>query len=94
MAAAESILGQIVASTSGRDAGHVYVVVGLVPPNFLLLADGRGRRIANPKKKNVRHVKRVQQDVSQLADKFRSGAKVTDEDLRQALATIGSSDKQ
>ncbi|EAX47680.1 conserved hypothetical protein [Thermosinus carboxydivorans Nor1] len=94
MTAAGTILGQIVASTSGRDAGHVYVVVGIVPPNFLLLADGRGRRIANPKKKNVRHVKRVQPVVTHLADKFASGAKVTDEDLRQALATIGSPDKQ
>lgn len=45
--------GQIVRSTAGRDAGHAYVVLGWNKPQTLLVADGRGRKVASPKKKTL-----------------------------------------
>ena len=46
-----NIPGHIVISATGRDAGHAYVVLGWYKPQTLLVADGRGRTVSNPKKR-------------------------------------------
>jgi ribosomal protein L14E/L6E/L27E len=51
-----SNLGKIVYSKSGRDKGKMFIIVGVVDENFVLLADGDLRKIENPKLKNIRHV--------------------------------------
>ncbi|MGL5511783.1 MAG: KOW domain-containing RNA-binding protein [Sporomusa sp.] len=78
-------LGHIVISSAGRDADHAYVVLGWYKPQTLLVADGRGRKVVSPKKKNVKHVKR-HSIANSLAEALLSGIKVTDEQVRQALA--------
>ena len=42
-------------SLAGHDRGKVFVVVDLTE-EYALLADGRGRTSAEPKKKNRRHI--------------------------------------
>lgn len=49
-------LGKIVYSKSGRDKGKMFIIVGVVDENFVLLADGDLRKIENPKLKNIKHV--------------------------------------
>lgn len=41
---------------AGRDQGRLFVIVGLVNENFVLLADGDLRKIENPKVKNIKHI--------------------------------------
>lgn len=72
-------------SKAGRDAGKHYVVIGYGAEPFILLADGRTRRVDNPKKKNVRHVVVHQAIAGAVAEKVRQGQRVTDGDIRQAL---------
>lgn len=78
-------IGQLVSSKTGRDAGKHYVVVGFGTAPFILLADGRTRRVDHPKKKNVRHVMVHQAIADAVAEKVRQGQRVTDGDIRQAL---------
>jgi ribosomal protein L14E/L6E/L27E len=47
--------GQIVRSLAGHDAGRLYWVVDS-EGDFLLLADGKHRRLTQPKRKRRRHV--------------------------------------
>ncbi|MCL2078117.1 MAG: KOW domain-containing RNA-binding protein [Oscillospiraceae bacterium] len=50
-------IGTIVKSVSGRDKGSFYAVVGYdEEANAPLIADGRRRKIENPKRKNPRHI--------------------------------------
>lgn len=79
--------GYIVISSAGRDAGHAYVALGWYKPQTLLVADGRGRKVASPKKKNVKHVTR-NSIAAKLAEMLAGGIKPTDENIRQALAQI------
>jgi large subunit ribosomal protein L14e len=77
-------VGQLVRSNAGRDSGHVYLVIGAVGPATLLLADGRGRRAARPKRKNIRHIsvlKFIDKGVAAKVD----GRQATDEEIRQAI---------
>lgn len=78
----------IVVSATGRDAGHAYVVLGWYKPQTLLLADGRGRTVSNPKKKNVKHVKQLDTIANKVTDALVKGSPITNEDIRQDLAHI------
>lgn len=47
--------GMMVRSLAGRDKGGFMVVVS-ADKGFVFLADGKERKLASPKKKNIRHI--------------------------------------
>lgn len=78
--------GHIVKSVQGRDIGQIYIVLEVKNPPFVLVADGRGRTMQKPKRKNIRHMK-LGSVANEVAAKLKSGAKITDLELRQAIMT-------
>ena len=50
--------GEIVLSLNGRDAGKLFCVVG-TQNGFADIADGKGRKLATPKRKREKHLKGV-----------------------------------
>ncbi len=81
------LVGMVVTSQAGRDAGDRYVVVGAAGADMVLVADGRRRGTDRPKKKNVKHLV-VHGPAGQLASRLREGGRVSDEELRAALASV------
>jgi ribosomal protein L14E/L6E/L27E len=81
-------MGQLVTSVAGRDQMQVYLVVGVKNNKILLLVNGRERKMANPKQKNIRHVNVLKSIAKGLAEKLQSGMKVTDEEIRQAIQVL------
>ena len=81
--------GTVVISRAGRDKGRLLAVVGN-DGRFVLVADGKERPLARPKKKNPLHlaVTRITVEVDGVSDKA----------LRRALRDIseksGSADEQ
>lgn len=61
-------IGQLVCSTLGRDKGRVYLVIGILDSNRLLVADGKYRKIEKPKKKNIKHVSKLPLFVAEVAE--------------------------
>ena len=49
---------QIVRSRAGHDRDQLFLVVA-VDGSYVLLADGKRRRVEHPKRKNVKHVQAV-----------------------------------
>lgn len=78
----------IIISLAGRDKGQLFYVVG-VEENFVHLADGKGRKLENPKRKKLKHVRRVSRTDTRVADKLLRGDKVLNSELRRDLATFG-----
>ena len=77
--------GRLAISTAGRDAGKVYIIVGRDRERWLL-ADGVGRKLANPKKKNNGHVEiPKQEENSKLAVMIEEKQRGCDEAIRQTL---------
>ena len=64
----------IVRSDAGRDKGKLFVVLA-VEGEYLLLADGKSRKLESPKRKKRRHVLFVAEDNSRLADKIKRSQK-------------------
>jgi len=54
-------LGQIVKITRGKEAGSFAVIVGIVDHKTVLLADGTRRTGAAPKRKNIAHIRLLDQ---------------------------------
>ena len=81
--------GQIVRATAGRDKGELFFVTGQ-EGELLLLANGKGRTLAAPKRKKPRHVARLDQgDFRHPAvEKLQQGQTVSDRELRRALAAF------
>ena len=79
---------EIVKSAAGRDKGQFFFVLE-TEGDFLLLADGRKRRLECPKRKKRKHVEFVPASQSAAAEKIRCGENITNRELRKALAVFG-----
>ena len=76
----------VVRSAAGRDKGDLFLVLG-TQGDFLLLADGRKRRLECPKRKKRKHVEFVPASQSAAAEKIRCGD-ITNRELRRTLAPL------
>ena len=80
------MIGRLVRSKAGRDKGRYYLVLARAA-DILYLADGRKRGIANPKKKNIRHVQLVHKVAADLVSK-KNGELPSDLEIRAAMAEL------
>lgn len=79
----------IVRAVAGRDQGNLFFVLA-TEGDFLVLADGKKRRIETPKRKRRKHAVFVAHGAGAVARKIQSDEKVTNSELRKAIAAIGS----
>lgn len=70
--------GMVVYSAAGHDTGTYYLVLS-VEGMFALLANGRRRKLENPKRKSVRHIRKTN---------ARMQSPATDKALREALRAL------
>ena len=75
----------IVRSDAGRDKGKIFAVLA-VEGEYLLLADGKSRKVEHPKRKKRRHVLFVSAEETRLSDKINRGEKITNSELRRTRA--------
>ena len=75
----------IVRSDAGRDKGKLFIVLA-VQGEYLLLADGKSRKVESPKRKKRKHVLFVAADETRVSQKIISDEKITNSELRRTLA--------
>ena len=78
----------IVISLAGRDKDKLFYVMD-TEDNYVFLADGKGRKLENPKRKKLKHVRRVTRTETRVAMKILNGDKVLNSELRRDLAAFG-----
>lgn len=78
-------VSDLVRSKNGRDAGKTFFVVG-ADGEMALIADGRARRLENPKRKKVKHLEFLAVSSGRTAEKLRQGERVTNSEIRRAIA--------
>ena len=82
----------IIISLAGHDAGKLFFVVDTYE-QFVWIADGRGRKLESPKRKKRKHIQRLPQTDSRVAEKIRNGDKVLNSELRRELTVFGQAFK-
>ncbi len=78
----------LVISLAGRDKGQLFYVVK-IDSGYAYLANGKGRKLENPKRKKLIHVQKISWTDTRIADRIRSGSNVLNSELRRDLAVIG-----
>ena len=78
-------IGSVVVSKAGRDQGRLFLVVGEVDDDFVLIANGDLRKMDRMKKKRRKHLKPTGTVVQALRDRISNGEKVEDHELRAWL---------
>ena len=81
----------IVLSDAGRDRGKLFFVMS-VEGEFLLLADGKSRKVEAPKRKKRRHTLLVASKETRVSLKIKGEEKVTNSELRRELAVFRETD--
>ena len=79
------IISDVVLSTTGRDKGKIFYVIG-IEDDLLLLANGKDRTLDKPKRKKQKHVQKVLRSETRVAGKILAGDKVLNSELRRDLA--------
>lgn len=77
--------GGICQSRQGRDKGRYYLIKSVDAKGFVMLVDGNFKRLASPKKKNVRHINLLPDKAVAIAEKLLQGKQVFDTEIYSAL---------
>ena len=77
--------GQVVLSTCGRDVGKLQMVLEILDDSYVLVVDGKQRKIEKPKKKNIKHLQKYNKKL-QLEN-------LTDKKLRYMLNNLKKEDQ-
>ncbi len=82
-------IGQVVRSKAGRDKDRVFLVLEVIDQHFVLLVDGDLRRLANPKKKKIKHLAVSQTVLKEFQERMDSKIKMNNAYVRKLLAPYG-----
>jgi ribosomal protein L14E/L6E/L27E len=85
IAVSDIAISDIVVSLNGRDKGKPFFVVQR-EDIYALLCDGKSRRVDKPKRKKLKHLRLESKSDCRTALKLKDGFKVTNSELRRALA--------
>ncbi len=77
-------VSDVVISKKGKYDGEMFFVVA-VEDGFALLADGKCRKIANPKKKNIHHLEKTAFSSPAVREKIENGSNTVDALMRAEL---------
>lgn len=79
----------IVRATAGRDIGKRFFVTE-TDGEYAMIADGGTRKLEKPKRKKLKHLRFEGSSESRTAEKLQCGAKVSNSELRRALAEFAA----
>ncbi len=74
------IIGKLAISKMGRDAGNIYLIYSF-GVNYVELVDGNAKKIINPKKKNIKHIKILEEQSPNIREKILKNLKVFDSEI-------------
>lgn len=78
-------LGGICQSTQGRDKDRYYIIKTINSDGTVGVVDGKFKRLSAPKKKNLRHLRLLNEKAESIASKFSDGRQVFDTEVYSAL---------
>lgn len=84
----EIVEGSVVRSIAGRDMGDLFIVLAR-EGDYAYLANGELRKVDRPKKKKLKHLQGRNYVSEFIQNKLQTTGKVTNSEVRKALAEIG-----
>ncbi|MDE6442463.1 MAG: KOW domain-containing RNA-binding protein [Clostridia bacterium] len=79
------VIGGICQSTQGRDKDRYYIIRKIFEDGTVGVVDGNFRKLASPKKKNLKHLRLLPDKAEIISAKFADGRQVFDTEIYSAL---------
>ena len=77
-------VGQVIKCTSGREVNRLFFIIKIVDDKYVLISDGKKRKLDRPKLKKVKHLKLYEIFNDKVKNKIVS-EQITDAFLRAEL---------
>lgn len=85
----EPEVGRLCRSLAGRDRGGYFIVVGVTEDGMVLIADGKTRPLARPKKKKRRHLHMTPLLLKEAAQRLEKPGTLADGELANMIQRTG-----
>ena len=79
------VVGGICKSTQGRDKDRYYLIKVIYPDGTVGVVDGNFKKLAAPKRKNIKHLYLLPERAEAIATKLEEGKQVFDSEVYSAL---------
>lgn len=80
-------MGQLVQSKQGRDIDSYFLVVSW-DDQYVYVANGENRRVQEPKKKNLKHLRFFPYLSTLINEKLENGVSLTNQEMKRELAEL------
>ena len=78
------MVGLFATSLAGHDKNKVYIIIR-EEDEYVYLVDGAIRKKENPKRKKIKHIQIIKNDVSDTGEKIKAGQNVNNEEIKRAI---------
>lgn len=82
----QDLIGRFVISKAGRDAGKCYVIIN-AHNEYVYLVDGNIRTLDYPKKKNIKHIIKLNHFDMELAEAIKNKS-VKNEEIKRSIKLL------
>lgn len=77
-------VGAIVQSLAGRDKNGFFIVIK-IDGEYAVISDGKKRKVQSPKRKKIKHLRKISSVSKELIEHIQSGNPIGNERLTQAV---------
>jgi len=83
------LIGKVVLSKTGRDKSHIYVIIGHLSDDYVILSNGSTKTVQMPKKKNLKHINVLDDVDDEIKESIISKDRGTDLKIKRFLKLKG-----
>ncbi len=78
-------IGQLVRSRAGRDKGKLFLILDVLDDEYVLVVDGKIRKIDRPKKKKLKHLVFYHTTIDKFRDNIENDRKMNNAFIRKLI---------
>lgn len=78
-------IGQLVRSRAGRDKGKLFLILDVLDDEYVLVVDGKIRKIDRPKKKKLKHLVFYNTTIDKLRENIENDRKMNNAFIRKLI---------
>ncbi|CAK7025775.1 MAG: hypothetical protein PEPC_01089 [Peptostreptococcus russellii] len=78
-------VGQLVKASCGRDQGKLFIIVSIVDKDYVMIADGKSRKLDKPKLKKIKHLNIYNFVNEEVKELLLNGENITDSFIRAEI---------
>mgnify|MGYP000902033932 FL=1 len=82
------VIGRVAYSKAGRDKGRLFIVIGVIDEDFVLISDGDLRPVERPKKKRIKHLKYTDLVAENIVEILKNGRKLLNADIQKTISEM------